>query len=590
MAEKVIIDVDFQTNAEETTSELDDLKKELEEIKGQLEGIKEQEKKTTSALGKLSKGFKGLGLATKAMGIGLLVEAFNLLKEIIMQNQPIVDALDKATTALGIVFNQVADVVVDLGTSLFDAFNNPKETISDLLEFIKSQFVNRLLGYRDQFIAFGDILEGVFTFDWDKVKEGASDFGTAVIQVATGLDAVQQTEVAEFFTETATAIATATTNAIEMANSLVEQRNAVRLLEAEQVKLNFTYLREQELQRQVRDDVSKTFEERIAANVKLGQILDEQLVKEKEIVDAKIQLAKDELSVNKDSIELQEALIQAEAEGLDLQERITGFRSEQLTNEIGLMQEQKDARDQLRIATLSEREAELESLRQDYEAKLELARLTGEATVEITKRYNEALALEQSEYDAEQLDAAKKISDALLAEEKAASDASKEISDNLKAQQKEELQAKQQAIAVAGSLFEEGSAMAKASGIANATISTYQAVAGALAEPPFTAKNFLTAGIALATGLKSVKSILAVKTKKSVPTPTAELTSIPTDAASSTSSSLDTLADLSNAPTITESFNDQFGGGQAPIQAYVVEQNVTDAQQINTMIEQNSTL
>ena len=120
-------------------------------------------------------------------------------------------------------------------------------------------------------------------------------------------------------------------------------RNEVKLADAQQRQLQLTYQRDAELQRQLRDDISLTFEERIAANEELGRILDEQFTKEQELANKKIALAELELSRNKSNIDLQVALIDAKTELADLEERITGQRSEQLTNLNSLEKEYQES-------------------------------------------------------------------------------------------------------------------------------------------------------------------------------------------------------------------------------------------------------
>jgi len=105
--------------------------------------------------------------------------------------------------------------------------------------------------------------------------------------------------------------------------------------------------------------------------------------------------------------------------------------------------------------------------------------------------------------------------------------------------------------------------------------------------PPF---SFVTAGLTLATGIKNVKEILSVKTEKPANVQAPSGASIPSGGGQGgQSTDMESLVDLSGLPSITEQFNTAFTQ-DAPIQAYVVEQQVTDSQQINTMIQQKSTL
>ena len=116
------------------------------------------------------------------------------------------------------------------------------------------------------------------------------------------------------------------------AESLVQQRKQVKLLEAELAGLQLQYQKEAELMRQIRDDESLSIEERIKANYELGKVLEEQLRHERSIAETSLSLAEMELSVNKENIDLQVAVIDAKTKLAEIDERITGQRSEQLTN------------------------------------------------------------------------------------------------------------------------------------------------------------------------------------------------------------------------------------------------------------------
>jgi len=217
MADKIIFDFDFGGNTKETTEELESLKEELDGIKGELSAIKEAQKDTTKALSGIAKGFSGIGLAIKSAGIGIVLKAFEFLTDILMKNQRVMDLVTIATEALSIVFNKVATIAVDLGTSIVDAFSNPKEAIVGLWDIIKTNIVNRFEGLINQFKTAGKILQGVFTLDWDLINEGISETTTNFIQMSTGLDEVQQSEFANTLIEGTKAIISAGTEAVNTA-------------------------------------------------------------------------------------------------------------------------------------------------------------------------------------------------------------------------------------------------------------------------------------------------------------------------------------------------------------------------------------
>ena len=82
MAEEIVVDIEFKTNVSKISKDLESVKDTLAETNESLADIKKTGKGTETALGKIGKGFKGVGLAMKALGIGLVIEAFNFLKEV----------------------------------------------------------------------------------------------------------------------------------------------------------------------------------------------------------------------------------------------------------------------------------------------------------------------------------------------------------------------------------------------------------------------------------------------------------------------------------------------------------------------------
>jgi hypothetical protein len=87
-------------------------------------GLENTEKATKS----LANGFKGVGVAIKAMGIGLVLEAFNILKDLFMSNQVIADKFGAVFKALSIAFN--------------DFFNYINKNADGVVSFFKNIFEN----------------------------------------------------------------------------------------------------------------------------------------------------------------------------------------------------------------------------------------------------------------------------------------------------------------------------------------------------------------------------------------------------------------------------------------------------------------
>jgi len=136
--------------------------------------------------------------------------------------------------------------------------------------------------------------------------------------------------------------------------SLQSQRNEFELLDAGMEKIKLQYQTQIEQLRQVRDDTSLTMEERINANNQIAAVLDEQHATEKAQIEEMIRIKKQLLATDKDNLELKKDLLVTETMLAELDERITGQRSEQLTNVNALKREQADLSKRSRTAIKKE--------------------------------------------------------------------------------------------------------------------------------------------------------------------------------------------------------------------------------------------
>jgi len=592
MAEKIVVDIEFQTNVSKISKDLESVKDSLAETNENLEDIAKTGKSTDGALGKIGKGFKGVGLAMKTLGVGLIIEAFKFLKDILMQNQTVMDGVSIVTETLGVVFNQITSVVTDVFDAVSESsegFEGMKKVIGGLMTIAISPLKLAFFGitkavqegqlaWEQSFFGDGDPetiaqLNEKLAETNANLKEVVKDVVEAGTQVATNI--------AEAVTEIGSVVSIAVdvasegikeisiAGALATGTALADAKKNEELLEVQRATQQLQGQLDAEMQRQIRDDVRKTFEERIAANDELGKVLEEQTAKEKAVVDEKVRIAQLELSTNESSVELQKKLSEAQLGQLELKERIAGQTSEQLTNQAALEKELFDAQNEIQLATMTAREQEFLALEQDYLAKAELARKAGEDDVAITEQYNALVLAADEKFAKEDLDVQKTLDD----EKSALASAQLDVVQN--------------SIKMAGDLFEEGTAASKVAGVASATIDTWKAVNMALASAP-PPLSYISAGLSLATGLKSIKNILSVKTKKPTSTPSPGDATLPSAAGSGGGS--ESIADLSNIPSITEQFNNQFAQDTPPVQAFVVEQQVTNSQQINTMIQQKATL
>ena len=172
-------------------------------------------------------------------------------------------------------------------------------------------------------------------------------------------------------------------NIYNTSKAIVTLRNEVKLADAEQRQLQLTFQKDAEIQRQIRDDVSLTIQERQEANTRLGEILDEQTKAERSAMLKSLELAQLELDQDESNIDLQVALINAKTELIDLDERIAGQRSEQLVNTNSLLKEEQDLLKE--IANQKEEDAEKEEEEEEgiKNAKIKAAKDILKATTAI---------------------------------------------------------------------------------------------------------------------------------------------------------------------------------------------------------------
>ena len=530
-------------------ADVEDAIKQVGELK---QGVKDTDKAAVDSkkgFDKMKGGVSAVGLAFKALGIGLIVAAFVKLKDMLSQNQVIMDRVSVVTESMGFVFQKVVNFAVELGTKMTKAFTDPKKAIEDLWTALKQNIVNRIEGLIDLFGILGEGIRAVFNRDLDALKEAASDAGTALIQLGTGFDEEQQKKIADSLKDTANALKNATTEATAYGKAITKMKNEVKLAEAQQRTLQLVYQRDAELQRQIRDDISLTFEERIAANTKLGEILNSQFAEEQIISQKKIALAELELSKNKDNIDLQVALQDAKTEMAELDERITGQRSEQLVNLIALEKEQDDA------------------IQAEIDAKKKAA--------------DEELALWLKKEAARNKD---------LADQKIAADKAIEIA-NAKAIAEAEIERQlgetrrsivANSLGQVSALMGEESKAGKALAVGQALINTYSAAVAALAPPPIGAGPIfgpIAAIGAVAAGMMNVKNILSTKLPNVTdsgddgPPP-----AIPQDLGMG---ALTPNLEAIEQPTL---------GGSQPVQAFVIENDISNAQALQEELDIQATL
>ena len=479
MAKKEEIVLNVKTNIGSISKEAEAVKDQIKAAKEETEGLGVAAEDSGKAAQKGGGGFKslgttikGVGTALKAAGIGLVVAVIAKLMEVFSSNQKVVDAFETSMNFLTIAFNDLFSFLsenVGTVTQIFkDLFENPQESIKEFGDMIKNNLIERFNSFVETLSFAGKALSALFEGDFKEAGRLAGEAGKELIDVATGVDDTFG-KTKKTIEDGAKAIKDFTISTYNQAKALTAAEKAAKLAEAEFRKLNAQYLKEAEDQRQIRDDVSKTFAVRIKANEDLLKIQEKQQnlqMQSLATIEAAAQARFDAAPIDENRL----ALLDAQTAVLELQEAINGQISEQKTNQVALEQELLDAQRELSLVGMEGRELELAELEQEYERKLELARKAGVDRLNIDKWY-------QGEID--------KLGEEDLAKSKAIAKAKLDMQLNMA----------NQAVQLVGAAAGEGTALAKAAAIAQATISGVQGVQNA-----FTAANANVAATAASFG------------------------------------------------------------------------------------------
>jgi hypothetical protein len=348
------------------TIEIDVESGEVNKLSGEVKKVADNTKKAEKGVASLAGGFKKVGTAMKAAGIGLVIALLATLKEVFSENQAVVDTFSTAMTSLKIAFNDFFKFVsgnLETVTGFFKKiFDDPLGSIKSLGEAIKDNIIERFNSLLDTLGYAGDALKKFFEGDFSGAIESAKQAGKELVDVYTGVNNSFDRTV-DFVSEAASAIVDYTTETWKSADAITEQAKATKMLELEQQRLREQYDRDAENLRQIRDDETKSFEKRIEANRRLGEVLNEQQIAEQETVKkriANLQNIQKQLGFNQERYEEIYAL-QTELIAIEAQQ--AGFKSEQLTNENSLLREQADYEQSLIDARLeAERKASEEAI------------------------------------------------------------------------------------------------------------------------------------------------------------------------------------------------------------------------------------
>ena len=349
--------IEIEAIAKDALEQIQSLTSKVEGLEDSLKNAGKETKKTNKILGTLSTLVKG------GLGLAAIQKAFDLLKETFQSNQKVADAFAIATEALSLAFNDLFNFLDSNVGTVIDyfkgIFSDPVQAISDFRKALVDGFIVRIREGVEALGLFGQAALKFFKGDFAGASDTAREAGKQLLDVVTGVD--------DSFDKTVETVKSVTKSVTEYAKSTfqaakenVELQKTAELGIAQNRIILEQKDREAEKLRQIRDDESKTIEQRIEANNKLASVLDEQERLMLANADAVIAAAQAQYDKNKNQ-ENEIALLEARAEREGILAQIEGFRSEQLMNVNSLNREKLDLLDE-------EKEKEIENA--ELKAKL----------------------------------------------------------------------------------------------------------------------------------------------------------------------------------------------------------------------------
>jgi hypothetical protein len=386
--EKIIVELEAKTG--NATKGIDDIGKSIKELNDKtvksnrateksVDDVGKSAKRSNKMVGLLSKGFKGVGVALKAAGIGLALSALAILYEIISKNQKVLDLLETTTNFIALGFKAVTDALTTAFTAVNNAtggFDALKKTVSGLMTIaltpLKLLFFNLKLAIDSLRVGY----ETLFGDD-EGVKQAKKDLAQTRLEIIeVGAAAVQaakdvKNNIGEAVSELGEGITAVVTEVgkidpkklIETADAMTVLKNNAQIAAAVQAGLVEENDRLAEIQRQIRDEERNSIADRKIANDELLIILQKQELAMLKQADAQIADAQAQFEALGNQ-ENRIALIEAENNRLAVQAQITGLLSEQKINDLGLDREQIEITN-----TKAESESNLNIAKQKFAAE-----------------------------------------------------------------------------------------------------------------------------------------------------------------------------------------------------------------------------
>ena len=576
MAKKINVEVNFDTadaqkNVKDLDKDLQDLGNTADDMENKVKGAGGGAEKSGKDAKKGSKGWNMFGKALRMTGIGALVGVLFKFSEVLMGNQRVMDTVNTAANTMSIIFSDLINLVVDgintvidwvsnLG-SLGDMFNNVKEKVFDFGGTIKTYITDAVkktiegIGLLGQ--AVSKVFKGEFKEAGELAKEGVKTLWNANPIVDLTKKTVEYGK--ELGGKLVDGIVKATVETGKYLKKTYEQGKAIVDTENKLTKLIGKLEQERvaiqkniDEKTKLRDNENRTFEERKQAVQELLKLEADLLQNEIDLQQARVDNLQAELRVNEDNLQMQQDLALAQAKLTELKNQDVKQITEQTQAFHDLTVAQTQSIREIEMLSKFGRERELAELDVFYKEQTEKARKAGVDQAKITEIYEEKKKQIRKKYNDITIKSAGDLLGALASGQK------------------------------------QGSKSWKKLATAQALINTYLGVTKALSdkEMPFVAR-MLNAGTQLIMGLNNVKKIKQTKMEGSGGEGSASGGG--GGASTPTINPTEFIGDVGNL--VPNQLTEDVAGTEAqPVQAYVVERDISGIQALQEELNLQSTL
>jgi len=275
---------------------LDETGKKVEEVGKKAEGTKK-------GFGAMGTAVKGVGTALKAAGIGLVLAAIAALFNLLKENQAVMDWLNKATKTMAILFNQLVGVI---GGPVKDIFTGFFSMMAGGFKATVNWVMGAALAVKG---IFDDEAKAKSQAYFDAAKKNAQETADGFKLMADGI-----VDLTVKVYEGASGIGDAYDKASAAADNFIKRQEQLKINEAELNKFIAGNRLELEQLKGVREDETKSIEERIAASDRMMELIQEEEDRAIRLQQEKIALMKADLALTQTTNDDLVAIANAEAE------------------------------------------------------------------------------------------------------------------------------------------------------------------------------------------------------------------------------------------------------------------------------------